>query len=237
MTFTENTCKLWNNWTLYKFYIQLNQTKLLIFINRANNRTHCELITKYFNYIIAIFRLDVYKWKKYTKYKKAIPIELTEKLHVPNNAPCVFFLEGVEWLHYTCFKNKQFDFSLALLSTKLHRKNWSFLTKVRGIIFLLEGDININKFVVENINVYETVTIIILTGYTTNMQISSYNEFKTQILLESVEKCFCNNEGKERILSIICFAVKIAWHIIKTEYYYRCLGRFNSSELTLLLPE
>lgn len=95
MTFTENTCKLLNYWTLYTFYIQLNKIKLLILINRANNRTHCELITKYFNYIIAIFRLDVYKWKKYTKYKKAIPIELTKKLHVPNNAPCVFLLEGV----------------------------------------------------------------------------------------------------------------------------------------------
>lgn len=71
MTFTENTCKLWNYWTLYKFYIQLNKIKLLILINRAKNRTHCELITKYFNYIIAIFRLDVYKWKKYTKYKKS----------------------------------------------------------------------------------------------------------------------------------------------------------------------
>lgn len=63
---------------------------------------------------------------------------------------------------------------------------------------------------VENINVYETVTIIILTGYTTNMQISPHNEFKAEILLESVEKCFGNDEGKERILSIICFDVKIA---------------------------
>lgn len=96
MTFTENTCKLRNYWTLYKFYIQINKTKLLILINRANNRTHCELITKYFNYSIAIFRLDVYEMKKkYTKYKKVIPIELTKKLHVPNNALCVFFLEGV----------------------------------------------------------------------------------------------------------------------------------------------
>lgn len=90
---------------------------------------------------------------------------------------------------------------------------------------------------VENINVYETVSIIILTGYTTNMQISSHNEIKTEIPLESVEKRFGNDEGKERVLSILYFDVKIAWHIIKTEYYYRCLGRFNSSELTLLLPE
>lgn len=63
---------------------------------------------------------------------------------------------------------------------------------------------------VENINVYETVSIIILTGYTTNMQTSSHNEIKTEIPLESVEKRFGNDEGKERVLSILYFDVKIA---------------------------
>lgn len=61
-------------------------------INKPCKQPH----TKYFNYIIAIFRLDVYEMKKkYTKYKKVIPIELRKKLHVQNNASGVFFLEGV----------------------------------------------------------------------------------------------------------------------------------------------
>lgn len=69
------------------------------------------------------------------------------------------------------------------------------------------------------------------------MQISSYNEFKAEILLESVEKLFGNVQGKERMLSVLYFDFKIAWHFMKTDYYYRCLGRFNSSGLTLLLPD
>lgn len=80
---------------------------------------------------------------------------------------------------------------------------------------------NINKFVVENINVYETVTIIILTGYTTNVQISSHNEIKKEILLESVEKLIGYVQGKERMISILCFDFKIAWYFIKTDYYYQ----------------
>lgn len=80
---------------------------------------------------------------------------------------------------------------------------------------------NINKFVVENRNVYETVTIIILTGYTTNVQISSHNEIKKEILLESVEKLIGYVQGKERMISILCFDFKIAWYFIKTDYYYQ----------------
>lgn len=63
---------------------------------------------------------------------------------------------------------------------------------------------------VENINVYETVTIIILTGYTTNVQISSHNEIKKEILLESEEKLIGYVQGKERMISILCFDFKIA---------------------------
>lgn len=33
--------------------------------------------------------------KNIQNIKKAIPIELTKKLHVPKNDPCGFFLEGV----------------------------------------------------------------------------------------------------------------------------------------------
>lgn len=69
------------------------------------------------------------------------------------------------------------------------------------------------------------------------MQISSYNEFKTKILLESVEQLFGNVQGKECMLSVLCFDFKIAWHFMKTDYYYRCLSSVNSLELISLLPE
>lgn len=69
------------------------------------------------------------------------------------------------------------------------------------------------------------------------MHISSYNEFKTKILLESVEQLFGNVQGKERMLSVLYFDFKIAWHFMKTDYYYRSVSRFNSSELISLLPE
>lgn len=42
------------------------------------------------------------------------------------------------------------------------------------------------------------------------MQILSYNEFKTKILLESVEQLFGNVQGKERMLSVLYFDFKIA---------------------------
>lgn len=110
---------------------------------------------------------------------------MTKKLHVPNNAPCVFFLEGVGMAALYLKINNLISPLLCsapnyIVKIEVVKKIiLFFLTKVTGVILLLEGDIYKNKFVVENINVYETVTIIILTGYTTNVQILPHNDFKT----------------------------------------------------------